>query len=604
MRRAWLACLVGAALVLAFPAPGRAAGWSELARTMAAPWPGIQSPSGGLADYLDDVSAVYGGYRGSRYGDAMMGYALLQTGLRERDAVLRDAGVRALTLATLPERVWETPSVFEHMAVASAYNLTQAQPELAGPRARWAPWLRNLKTVRLQYKHYGNHWLVDAIAVLELQRSGLVSDVPGTILGDGAATARRRAVSLINVRVPRMVRAGRPFVLSDPPDNPIAYHGLSLGLYARAVRLLGPRAAPATRRVLRQAVRAAALMTAPSGDSTYFGRSQGQAWALSGTAYGASLLARLPGSPRGRKARARGVAQRALGRLRAAYPIAAGGQLITPALAADLRAGARGLDDYSGAPDMAGLALALLNWTLDLRPRESARAVLPADRGLRATISQDDGRFAVVRRGRTWFAVKMTRSRRPHQARDLRYDAGLVHALRRAGGRWRELVPQRPKNGAAGPPSAGPVLLDGGPGYFNGRSIRTRRDGSVRLAGDFRRLGGRRLRAASLVYRPTRCGVALAFRARRGEAFRLSGFFSHLPRLSRRGAGDGYQTVRASADRVRLSLARGTMASGERARLWRVGVALRVRKARRVGLRFEAAGCAAGARGGQQKRGR
>jgi hypothetical protein len=594
--RVRLACWVVAALLLSLPASGRASGWSDVARSMAAPWPEIQHTSGSMPDYLDAVSAAYGGYRGSRYGDAMLGYALLQTGLREGDARFTAAGVRALTSATLPGRVPEPPSVFEHMAVASAYNLTRANPELAGPRAQWALWLHTRTTVRLQYddRYRGNHWLVDAVAVLELERTGLVSGVPGTILGSGAATARRRAVELINVQVPRMARAGRPFVLSDPPDNPIAYHGLSLGLYARAVHLLGHRAAPAARRTLRQAVRAAALMTAPNGDSSYFGRSQGQAWALSGTAYGALLAVALRVVPRREQASAQGVARRALARLRSAYPVTSRGQLITPALAADLPAGARGLDEYAGASDMAGLALALLNWTLDLRPDENSPAALPADRALRATISQDDGRFAVVRRGRTWFAVKMTRSVRPHQARDLRYDAGLALALRKGARGWRELVPQRPRNGDAGPPSAGPVLLGGAPRYFHGRSIDTRGDGSVRVAGDFRRLGGgRRRRPAAVVHRPTPCGVSLAFNARRADAYRLSAFFSRRPRISGRGAGDGFQTIAASADRTALRLAPGTMASGERAHLWRVAVTLHARTARRVGLHFRAARCAA-----------
>jgi hypothetical protein len=589
-----LACCTAAALVLAFPASVQASGWSDLARRMAAPWPAIQHTGGSFPDYLDAVAAAYGGYPGSRYGDAMMGYALLQTGLREDAADVTAAGARALSSATLPGRVWEKPSVFEHMAVASAYNLTRANPELAGPRAQWALWLRSLKTVRLQYDHYGNHWLVDAVAVLELERSGLVSGVPGTIVGSGAATARRRAVRLINVRVPRMARGGRPFVLSDPPDNPIAYHGLSLGLYARAVRLLGHRATRAARRTLRQAVRAAALMTAPNGDSTYFGRSQGQAWALSGTAYGAQLAVASRGLSRREKARAHGVARRALARLRAAYPVTARGQLITPALAGDVLAGARGLDGYSGAPDMAGLTLALLNWTIDLRPDEDARAALPADRPLRTTVSHDDGRFAVVRRGRTWLAVKMTRSVRPHQARDLRYDAGLALALRKGARGWRELVPQRPRNGDAGPASAGPVLLGRAPGYFHGRSIGTRGDGSVRVAGDFRTLGaGRRRRAAAVVYRPTACGVSLAFNARRAESYRLSAFFSRPPRISGAGASDGFQAIAASADRSVLRLARGTLASGERARLWRVAVTLHARAARRVGLHFRTARCAA-----------
>ncbi|HZH25273.1 MAG TPA: hypothetical protein VEY49_10235 [Solirubrobacteraceae bacterium] len=580
------------ALALCLPAaPAAASGWSDLAHELAAPWPGIQRPDGSLADYLDDVSDSYGGFPDTRYGNALMGYALLQTGLREGDRRIATAGRRALMFAMDPGRVWHRPSVFEQLAVAGAYNLTRGRPGFGRARARWARWLRGIRTVRLQYEdRYGNHWLVDAVTVLELRRSGLRSPRNSSIAGGGAAAARRRAVELINARIPKLFRGGRPWLLSDPPDSPVAYHGLSLGLYARAVALLGRSAAPAARRVLRQAVRSAALITAPNGDSGYFGRSQGQAWPLPGVAYGAELAARLGGLSRREQARAHGVAQRALDRLRTAYPIGPGGQLITPALATDLRAGARGLDAYSGAPSMAGLTLAQLNWLLELRPDEHARASLPADRRLERVVSQGPGRFAVVRRGAVWLAVRMTRSTNGPQARDLRYDAGLAHALTRGPDGWRELVPQRPRNGGGRPLSAGPVLLDGGGGHFHGDSIGVRGDGSVRVTGEFRRRAGRS-RRASVVIRPLRCGVALALVARRGERFRASAFFSRRPRVSPSGATDGSQLVVPGADRIQAQLAPGTLASGERARLWRVDFRLRARTDRRIGLRFLGTGC-------------
>ena len=217
---------------------------------MAAPWPAVQRPDGALADYLDAVSGSYGGWGETRYGDATMGYALLQTGLRDGDAAVTQAGLRAVTFATT--RQWDQPSVFEQMAVAAAYNLTRGQPGFEQARAQWEGWLRRRRTVRLQYEyHFGNHWLVDAVGVLELRQSGLRS---GALPGDRPPAgqlrgvplvsrwARRRALRLINKRVPRIVRAGTPWVLSDRPDNPIAYHGLSIGLYARAVHLLGRRA--------------------------------------------------------------------------------------------------------------------------------------------------------------------------------------------------------------------------------------------------------------------------------------------------------------------------------------------------------------------------
>jgi hypothetical protein len=589
--RAWL-ILGAAALLLGVPASARATGWSEQARSMAAPWPAVQRPDGSLPDYLDAVSRAYGGFPDTRYGNALMGYALLQTGLRERDERITRAGRRALDFAMHPGRVWKRPSVFEQMALAGAYNLLRGRPGFARLRADLARRLRKVRTVRLQYgDRYGNHWLVDAVTVLELRRSGLRSGTRGAVVGDGAASAQRRAVELINVRIPRMAGGGRPFVLSDAPDFPIAYHGLSLGLYARAVDLLGRRAAPAARRVLRQTVRTAALMTAPNGDSAYFGRSQGQAWPLPGVALGAALATKLGGLSRRDRAWAHGVAQRSLARLESAYPVGPGGQLVTPALAEDLAAGARGLDVYSGAPAMGGLTLALLNWTLGLRVDERAPAVLPADRPLRATISQGAGRFAVVRQGKTWLAVKLTRSEQGRAARDLRSDSGLALALTRSAGRWRELVPQRPRNGERHPRTAGPVLLGPGAGYFYGDSIRARRDGSVRVRGEFRRGAGRPPRAAAIVYRPLRCGGGVTFRAPRATSYRMSAFFRRRPRITPGAAGDGMQRVVARAGRSSVRRAPGTLASGEHARLRRVDFELHASAARRIGLRFTAASC-------------
>jgi hypothetical protein len=377
-------------------------------------------------------------------------------------------------------------------------------------------------------------------------------------------------------------------VLSDAPDNPLAYHGLSLGLYARAIHLLGPRAAPGARRVLQQGVWAAALMMAPNGSLAYSGRSQEEVWSPAGIAYAAAYTAGRHESSSAVAAVARTVAQRSLVRLERAYPIGPRGVAIVPAIGAGLRPGWRALDGYAGAPSMGGLALMLLNWTLALRPDERARGRLPADFRLATTVSQGRGRMAVVRRGATWFAVKMSRSGSDRYRADLRYDAGLAFAMRRHGGRWRELVPQRPRTEVTGRASAGPVLQNGGPGHFFGHDIDVGAAGSVRIAGEFRDWVGS-LRAAELVYRPVRCGVELELDALAGDAYRMSVFFSRRPRLTRLGATDGRQTVTVGADQAEVELAPGTMASGERARLWRIDILLGARDARRLSVRFCAA---------------
>ena len=157
--------------------------------------------------------------------------------------------------------------------------------------------------------------------MLELQRTGLRSSARKAVLGGDAGRSRRLAQELVNVRIPGLLPQRGPVVLSDAPDNPLAYHGLSLGLYARAVHLLGRAAAPAARRVLQQGVWAAALIMAPNGSLAYFGRSQEEAWAPAGAAYAAAYTARLPGSTRAVAAVADTVAFRSLERLERAYPI-------------------------------------------------------------------------------------------------------------------------------------------------------------------------------------------------------------------------------------------------------------------------------------------
>ena len=186
----------------------------------------------------------------------------------------------------------------------------------------------------------------------------------------------------------------------------------------------------------------------------------------------------------------------------------------------------------------------------------------------------------------------MTRSGHGRQSRDLRYDAGLALALTRAGGGgWRELVPQRPRNGAKRPRTAGPVQLDGGPAT----STATRSGSAVTAACVSWASSAAAADALARGFdRPPAAALRRRARVRRAPGGRLPavGVLQPPPAgLGNRGT-DGAQLVVPSADRTTLRLARGTLASGEQARLWRVDIGLHARTARRVGVRFTAAGCA------------
>ena len=503
-----------------------------LAREMAAPWVALQLPEGTFPDYLHGDKPP----RSTRYGEAILGYGLMQAGLREGDDDTVDAGLRALDwFVGRRDLQRDHPSVFANAAVASAYNLARRtldnHPRFAAGREKWERWLRRTGLLWLpDTGHYGNKYLVDALVVLELLRSGLDSGEGGSVLAD-RDRARRRATRLLNLRVPRMAeREGGPlageraFVLSDPgAGSPIAYHGLSLGFYARALDLLGPSATDAARDTLRQVAHCAWGISGPDGDLAYFGRSQEQAWALALTAYGALSAAAI--SRPAAAARLRDVASRAVDRLARAHGVGPKGLFITPSLRPNY-GGTHGLDSYAAAIGYSGMTLVGLNWAID-RFGELDLSAAGADDGqafahqIGTASPRND--FTVVRR-RWWFVVKSAASR---QAKDLRYDFGLV-ALKAPDGNggWVDVVPARPKT-KDGADSAGPLLRRSrGVGLPEAESVDVARDGTVTLTGGYRTLSGAWLRRdVRFRFEPIDAGVRAIVPTQPGDRIKYSVFF-------------------------------------------------------------------------------
>ena len=87
-----------------------------MAWQIAAPWPKLQQPSGRFRNIL-------GG--GTRYGEATLGYALLQAGARSHKPAQVHAGLKALALAVRRSSAHARPSVFENLSLASAYNVAR-----------------------------------------------------------------------------------------------------------------------------------------------------------------------------------------------------------------------------------------------------------------------------------------------------------------------------------------------------------------------------------------------------------------------------------------------------------------------------------------------
>ena len=562
-------------------APGRAEGTRDptlglardLAARMAKPWPDVQKDNGHYR------SAVGGG---TRYGDALLSFALIQHGLANDDDRLVDSGLKGLSYAVPRLGTHSRESIFEAMGIVGAYRqLSERMPDdptFRRLRPKMESYIRDYELVRLPAtSYYGNHWLIEAVLVEELQRTGLRSDRPTSVLGGQRGRAARLARDLINVRIPQMARRKdfevgreRAFVLSDPPDDPLAYQGLSLGFYARGVHLLGAKASPAARRTLAQVANASTWLAAPDGDLAYFGRNQEQAWALGGTAYGAEVAAGLEATPVASEGRYRALAARALERLRGAYGVGHFGLNITPGVKASRTGGEKGVDGGAGGPSFGALTLTFVDWSLpEIAHARHEPTRIRSDAPGQALLSRGDSRFAVVRTPNVWYAVRTTRGgKHPEELRD---DFGLM-ALKVRGreGRWRDAVRPRPITRGEGDPadSAGPVLLrDGGLRAFPFTDRATvRGDGSVLLRGGlrgspnpFKRVvatldNGTIVRALDfspgtlirddVTYRftPTRCGVAYEFPARAGDRIEFSMFLRDRPtppRVTARGVRDG-----------------------------------------------------------------
>jgi hypothetical protein len=604
------AALAALTAVGASPASASRSDWVRLGDEIASPWPAIQKRAGNFPDFTDGLqprSRTNG--PGTRYGDSVLGLALIQQGLRTHDRTLIDTGMRAIAFATRRRRAHlqrKKPSVFENYAVAAAYNLVRRRlPHhriFVRTRSAWRAFLRRIRPVSTilrtpNTRRFGNHYLVEAIEVFELRRTGVRSANRGALAGPGLGRAVRIYRNLINRGIPRLARrkgqrrhGAATFLISDPPDYPLAYQGLAMGLYAQSIRILGRGASAAARATLRRAANASWMLTAPDGDTAYAGRSMDEAWAQSGTALGAEVAAQRRGASGAARARYRALVDATLGRLRDAYrPLPRRGYAFIPALAIDPRLGARAIEAYAGSPSFGGLALLQIEWLLDempARPRPTSR--IAAARSFATTLSRGQSRFAVMRRGRVWFAVRAGQSITRY-AHDMRYDAGLV-ALKSggAGTPWRDVIPLRPLTYGPRHDSAGPVLRRGGArGRPYGTGMRIRGN-TVTIFGGFRTPGGAWLRRhVRFAYSATACGVRVSWGARRGDRFEYSSFvrsFRQDPHASRASVSDSRQRVTASPlpNAARMSARRYYSASDPKLR--RVRMTWRARRGGRIAV--------------------
>ena len=580
VRRARLTALAAAACWLALGAHAAAAPRAAaLADPLAERWATLQ-----LADATFPDSIRPGTHTWGRYGEAGVGYGLMLAGVRAARPDWIEAGARAQAYAA--ERALDRLSVFESMLMASGYNLLRTRapdtPAFAARRALWEQYLREIGPVynaRVDAPQlHSNKYIVEAVAYFELARSGLRSDVPGAVLTEPGG-ARRRGLDIVNRIVPARIRALRATVaghrvtaLSDRGRQPLAYHALTVGLLARAIDVAGPAASRAARRALRIGVRTMWAYQAPDGDLAYFGRSQGQSWALALGAFAAARAA--AAGPCDRRARAfQAVAGRALGRLAARHPIGPGGMAIVPS--ANGPATVPAIDDYASEVVYNGLTMTALGWAADAPPSGCRAGRVLADRGHRrgaARLPFEDARFAALRAGRVWMAVKQS-----SQPPDGRAALGIRALKYRApGARWIDLVPAAPQGAGAPAGTFGPALRlrSGRLARPIGTEIAVRR-GRIAVHGGWASRGRWVRRNVVFRFVPTARGARIAVPTRKGDRIVYSALTAGRPEATDRGVTVPSAGTRASAaTHVRL---RGPYASSGSLDLWRSDLEVRAR---------------------------
>ena len=510
--------------------------WTQKAAEIAAPWPGLQEADGRFRDYV--ISRDPTGVRDD-YGDPMLGYGLLQTSIRTGDATLANSALRALEYSL--DRAARSPStqVFHQLAVVSSYNLARqhhaSHPVFTRARGRWEDVLRRIEVYRLGKRAVTNKSIVEAVLLLELTRSGLSSDVPGSALADRSGTIAlvKRFLATDLPRASKPYERGGRALLGDMPLLPPAYHALSIGVLGRAIELLGAEAPSAGRALLRRATEASVVSAAPDGEVAYHGRSGAQAWTLTLAAHGAEIAAVQPGAS-SRASAYRGLSRRAVGRLAEAYPTGPEGFFVTPSLAQGIDAAIPGLDEYVAAASYTGLTLATLEWAIAAAGDGGAANHRPGA----VVVGNGTGSWATARAGESWFVVKRART----SIRDLRYDVGLVSLKVLRKGQWEDVMPLRPRT-LKGDQSAGPVLSGGGVPEFT--ELKAAKGGRVLARGGFRTKSGRWLRrGVTFTFAPTACGARMTWNARKGESYTYSGFFAGVPSIGTGSINDAQQRIR------------------------------------------------------------
>jgi hypothetical protein len=551
-----LTAALTAAALLAVPGVGRAADGGEIAAfadAAAKTWVPNQNAAG---TFIDPILG-----RGSAYGTAMLGYALLRAGVRADDPELIHAGIRAFN--SRASRSSRVRSYFEILPFAKAYTFAKrelaADPLWVGSRARWERYLRTFIRGPSEGLAGGcirspscfhNHEAVQIAAEVALLKTGLRSRDRRSPLYRPRALARL-LVREVNRAVPRFVgRSGtltgtRPFrgigLLSDTGSWPLAYHGLSTAMYAISLQALPARLTRPGRSALRRAARASLGLMAPDGDVTWLGRRQQEAWALASEIAVGMTAAQVVRASAGERAALRTMARTGLTRLLTHHPITDTGLANTPKSFTDPAYDfSRGIQ--ADPINSNGLAVFLLNLAAD-RAGAYATTSIPMDHDARMTVP-DQSAFAAVRTGNVWYAVRRLAPRS-----DLRYDFGLLSLKVRDADGWRDLVEPRPVTGSGtasgGRATVGPVVVRGARRYRPAGLRFTARGGGTTVI-TTRFSAGRRHFRAPVTYTPTADGLVISVKVKPSDTVEFTSYHP-TPELKIFGDGVGDLDARITA---------------------------------------------------------
>lgn len=480
---------------------------------VASAWSVHQQADGTIRDPLQPSS------RGISYGTVMLGDAMLGAAAGGGDAAVGD---RAASLIRASMVLGAPADPFNLLAIAALarrgdteYGSVESWHAMRADLRAWAgqiaryPWQGSDGHCFTTPGCYSNFQLVWSAGAAELLGAG-VDGAPGSLAADRPRVEQEIRTTVNDLAVHAAGRTARGVgaparVLSDPPQNPLAYHLFSTYMLERVHSALPSVFGPAGLKLRAEAGRYALALMAPDGDLAYAGRSDQESWVL---AAAAALGARRAAEGGPDAPRWRSFADRALERLWREHSVLADGTIpIVPGLRARWEDGM--LDSYAQMAQYNGLTVWLLADAAAHWPAVDApRAPLPADRNL---LVDDLGGTGLVwgRHGDVWWAVSGRRT-----APGPRYDQGVVAVKSLAHGKPLDLVAARPREGRP----TGAWLLETPKG--RARFVARKASGSgarATLAGDWRLKSGRTWRRASWTISSRKGGMVAATALRRHE---------------------------------------------------------------------------------------